>query len=88
MRRTMELTRPDIIIFDYGDTLAWEPVPDFLRGWRAVFRYVSENPDGAAPEDAKNILEYCNFKKGTYYSDLRRKHGYEEPHNIKLLVPW
>ena len=36
------------------------------------------------PEDAKNILEYCNFREGTYYSDLRRKHGYEEPHNIKL----
>ncbi len=36
------------------------------------------------PEDAKNLLEYCNFKKGTYYSDLRIRHGYEEPHNIKL----
>lgn len=36
------------------------------------------------PEDAKNILEYCNFKGGTYYSDLRRSHGYEQPHNIKL----
>ena len=36
------------------------------------------------PEDAKNILEYCNFKEGTYYSDLRRSHGYKEPHNIKL----
>lgn len=35
-------------------------------------------------EDAKNILEYCNFKGGTYYSDLRKKHGYQEPHNIKL----
>ena len=35
-------------------------------------------------EDAKNIIEYCNVKKGTYYSDLRRSHGYEEPHNIKL----
>lgn len=35
-------------------------------------------------EDARNILEYCNFKKGTYYSDLRRKHGYENPHDIKL----
>lgn len=35
-------------------------------------------------EDAKNILEYCNFKGGTYYSDLRKKHGYENPHNIKL----
>lgn len=34
--------------------------------------------------DAKNLLEYCNFKGGTYWSDLRRKHGYEEPHNIKV----
>ena len=24
------------------------------------------------PEDAKNVLEYCNFKGGTYYSDLRK----------------
>ena len=30
------------------------------------------------------LLEYCNFEKGTYYSDLRRSHGYETPHNIKL----
>jgi len=36
------------------------------------------------PEDAKNLLEYCNMKGGTYYSDLRRKHGYEQPHDIKL----
>lgn len=36
------------------------------------------------PEDAKNLLEYCNFPGGTYYSDLRKKHGYEQPHNIKL----
>lgn len=36
------------------------------------------------PEEAKDLLEYCNFKKGSYYSDLRRKHGYEEPHDIKL----
>ena len=31
------------------------------------------------PEDAKNLLEYCNFKGGTYYSDLRKAHGYEQP---------
>ena len=35
-------------------------------------------------EDAKNILEYCNHPGGTYWSDLRKKHGYEEPHNIKV----
>lgn len=33
---------------------------------------------------ARNVLEYCNFKGGTYYSDLRKKHGYENPHNIKV----
>ncbi len=33
--------------------------------------------------EAKELLEYCNFKGGTYHSDLRRKHGYEQPHNIK-----
>jgi len=36
------------------------------------------------PQDAANLLEYCNFKGGTYYSDLRIKHGYTEPHNVKL----
>ncbi len=34
--------------------------------------------------DAKNILEYCNFNEGTYYSDLRKAHGYNDPHNIKM----
>lgn len=35
-------------------------------------------------EDAKNVIEYCNVEGGSYYSDLRKKHGYEKPHNIKL----
>lgn len=35
-------------------------------------------------EAAKNIVEYCNISKGSYYSDLRRQHGYEAPHDIKL----
>jgi len=35
-------------------------------------------------EAAKNLIEYCNFPGGTYWSDLRRKHGYEKPHNIKV----
>ncbi|MBQ2863131.1 MAG: alpha-N-arabinofuranosidase, partial [Clostridia bacterium] len=33
---------------------------------------------------AIHLLEYCNHPSGTYYSDLRRQHGYEQPHNIKL----
>jgi alpha-N-arabinofuranosidase len=35
-------------------------------------------------EEARNIVEYCNFSKGTAWSDLRRSHGIEKPHDIKL----
>ncbi|MGG1556064.1 alpha-N-arabinofuranosidase [Paenibacillus ferrarius] len=33
---------------------------------------------------ARNIVEYSNHPSGTYWSDLRRQHGYEQPHNIKV----
>lgn len=36
------------------------------------------------PEEARQLLEYCNFPKGTYYSDLRRSNGFEEPFDIKV----
>lgn len=32
---------------------------------------------------ARNLLEYCNHPGGSYYSDLRKEHGYKKPHNIK-----
>jgi len=34
--------------------------------------------------EAMDLLEYCNLDQGTHFSQLRRKHGYEKPHNIKL----
>jgi alpha-L-arabinofuranosidase len=34
-------------------------------------------------EMAVAYIEYCNFAKGTKWSDLRRSHGYEEPHKVK-----
>jgi len=35
-------------------------------------------------DDARNYVEYCNSPAGTYYSDLRVKHGYKQPHGFKL----
>jgi alpha-N-arabinofuranosidase len=32
---------------------------------------------------ARNLVEYCNHPGGTYWSDLRKKHGFEQPHKIK-----
>ena len=31
----------------------------------------------------RNLLEYCNHPGGSYWSDLRKSHGYAEPYNIK-----
>lgn len=33
---------------------------------------------------ARNLVEYCNHPGGSYWSDLRKSHGYSEPHNIKV----
>jgi len=34
-------------------------------------------------DEARNIVEYSNFEGGTYWSDLRKENGAEEPFNIK-----
>jgi alpha-N-arabinofuranosidase len=34
--------------------------------------------------DACNLLEYCNIDAGSYYSQMRKAHGYEKPHDIKI----
>ena len=36
------------------------------------------------PDEARHFLEYCNHPGGTHYSDLRRAHGFEQPHGIKF----
>ena len=73
--------------------LAWmsmEPnkigVNEFAEWTRRVNSEVmyAVNLGSRGSDAARNIVEYCNFPKGTYWSDLRRSHGVENPHNIKL----
>ena len=35
------------------------------------------------PEQAAALVEYCNVDKGTEWSELRRKHGFNEPYKVK-----
>ncbi len=34
-------------------------------------------------EQAVNYVEYCSLDKGTKWSELRRQHGYDKPHNVR-----
>jgi alpha-L-arabinofuranosidase len=33
---------------------------------------------------ARNLVEYCNHPGGSVWSDLRRAHGWEKPHNVRF----
>ncbi len=36
------------------------------------------------PKEAGELVEYCNVADGTYWSELRKEHGVNQPHNFKL----
>lgn len=36
------------------------------------------------PDEARNLIEYCNSTTDTYYANLRRQNGFNEPFNFKL----
>ncbi len=35
------------------------------------------------PEDARNLVEYCNSNTDTYYANMRKANGFEKPFGIK-----
>ncbi|MCR4743467.1 MAG: alpha-N-arabinofuranosidase [Treponema sp.] len=41
------------------------------------------NMGTGSPQDAGDIIEYCNFQGGTYWSDLRKANGHKDPLKIK-----
>ena len=49
------MRKPKMILFDYAHTLAWEPQPDFIRGEKAVFAHVQDNPRHVTPEEAARL---------------------------------
>ncbi|KAF2762081.1 glycoside hydrolase [Pseudovirgaria hyperparasitica] len=45
--------------------------------------YMCLNMGTGTLDEALNWLEYCNSSDDTFYANLRRKHGREEPYNVK-----
>lgn len=70
---------PEMILFDYGHTLCCEYDADYLRGERAVFEHVTENPHGVTPEQA------CALGSRLFAdAEASRRLGYEV-HELPLL---
>ena len=49
--------KPEMIIFDYGHTLLYEPGYDFLRGERALFSYIKSNKNNLTPEQVNDFAQ-------------------------------
>lgn len=58
---------------------------DFIELCREVGAepYICVNMGTGTIEEAMHWVEYCNGTGNTYYANLRRSHGYEEPFNVK-----
>ncbi len=41
------------------------------------------NMGTGTPQEAADLVEYCNFARGTYWSDKRRENGREEPYGFR-----
>ncbi len=57
---------------------------DYLALLGDVKPMLAVNLGTGTPQDAANLVEYCNFPGGTHYSELRARHGYPQPHGVKL----
>ena len=44
---------------------------------------LAANLGTGTPEQAANLVEYCNVDKGTEWSELRRKNGFSEPQRVQ-----
>ncbi len=55
---------------------------DFARKIRTE-PYFAVNMGTGTIEEAQRWVEYCNVKEGPYFAELRKQHGYTEPHNVK-----
>ncbi len=61
-------------------------INEFVQWCRAVGTdpMLAVNLGTRGPEEARNMVEYCNHPSGSHWSDLRRAHGFGGPHGVKL----
>ena len=66
------LSRPKMVVFDYGQTLLSEGSFDGVAGSRALMRYAQANPHGYTPQEVQAQAEAVN-------RDLGRELPYDHP---------
>jgi haloacid dehalogenase superfamily, subfamily IA, variant 1 with third motif having Dx(3-4)D or Dx(3-4)E len=51
------MKKPEMIIFDYGHTLLYEPDSNSLRGEEALFKYIKSNKNNLTPQQVNDYAQ-------------------------------
>jgi len=71
--------------------LAWQSIETNQFGTNEFMEYckavnvapmLGANMGTGTIQSAADLVEYCNVPSGTYWSDLRIRHGVQQPHNV------
>ena len=79
--------RPTRLDLAWGSTETNEFGTNEFMNWcrkAEVEPMLAVNMGTRGPDAARHLIEYCNHPGGSYYSDLRKAHGYEKPHDIRF----
>ncbi len=78
------MTKPEMIIFDYGHTILYEPEHSTENGNKAVYKYIKDNPDNISFETFnKTCLEM--------FAEIKANRGtleIHEHHFLRLLYDY
>lgn len=79
--------RPKRLELAWGTTETNEFGTDEFMAWckkAGTKPMMAVNLGTRGPDEARQLVEYCNHPGGTYLSDLRKKNGSELPYDVKL----
>ena len=76
------MTKPEMIIFDYGQTLVDEHGFDGVKGTAAVMKYAVKNKYNKTPEEIQTYADALNKEIGRFDPDKRHLFQYELPNSM------
>ena len=76
------MTKPKMILFDYGQTISNEGKFNGLRGTTAVMEHAVENLRGLTPEEVQAEAEAINVEMGRTDPAARAQMKYEVPNHM------
>ncbi len=82
IKQELNMKKPKMIIFDYGQTLVDEPSFDGVKGTKAVLNYAVKNKYNCTAEEIQKCADSLNKELGRYGEERRQLYRIEVPNSV------